>query len=559
MSYVQPNSDIYLLEDVPLDLTYEHTIWFASDKARYNYFFGKTKHSFTKLTYQRVNRGAIRVQDNANNLYKCNYLMFRNVRSNTPSKWYYAFVTSVEYINENTTEIVYVIDDMQTWYNDAMLKQCFVERQHVTDDTIGSNTVPENLEIGPYITTQYKSINVSAVNLHVYIYSTENPADFEQAGRSFSDPDRGSGLPIPCYYLDCGAASTEDTLSVLKANLDIFARNGKSEAVVGIYLLPKHLKTDNGDIYDTRETLPTNTISITPHNNKLYTFPYVCLTVTGESSSVILRYENFDESETPNRNEVRVLSTFGPGMEIACYPLYYEGMRANVDYTVTVTKFPLLPYIKDYFQNWLAQNKANIALNIGGAVLKAGVGIATAGASLEAQAGLMGATAPILNANNMQRQVRYLDARMNLAQSNYDNAVLNSGASTLTSVASTLAQVYQASIVPDSIVGQASAPDVLCISGSKNINLQCKAIKPEYAHIVDDYFSKYGYAIHRVQVPNTHARANWTYVKTVGCVISTSCPADAERNICRIFDNGITFWTSGNNVGNYGDGTNPIV
>ena len=36
------------------------------------------------------------------------------------------------------------------WF-DITFKQCFVEREHVNDDTFGKHTVPEGLEYGEYI------------------------------------------------------------------------------------------------------------------------------------------------------------------------------------------------------------------------------------------------------------------------------------------------------------------------------------------------------------------------------------------------------------------------
>ena len=73
----------------------------------------------------------------------------------------------------------------------------------------------------------------------------------------------------------------------------------------------------------------------------------------------------------------------------------------------------------------------------------------------------------------------------------------------------------------------------------------------EYAKVIDDYFDVYGYATRRVKVPNRSARPHWNYVKTNGCVLSGNAPADDVRKICGIYDNGITFWKSASEVGNY--------
>ena len=63
----------------------------------------------------------------------------------------FAFVTNVGYINENCTEITYVIDNYMTWFPFLRLGECFVEREIPRDDTIYSNLIPENLELGEYV------------------------------------------------------------------------------------------------------------------------------------------------------------------------------------------------------------------------------------------------------------------------------------------------------------------------------------------------------------------------------------------------------------------------
>ena len=72
----------------------------------------------------------------------------------------------------------------------------------------------------------------------------------------------------------------------------------------------------------------------------------------------------------------------------------------------------------------------------------------------------------------------------------------------------------------------------------------------------------YGYQTNRVKIPNINAREHYTYVKTCGCnivsgkenendVIVGGLPTDDLHKIVSIYDNGITFWKNGNNIGNY--------
>ena len=76
--YIAPSTNVKILHNVPLDNTYDHTLYFATAAAQSTYFAGLTKYNLTNYTYQRVNKGIIRVSGKADNYYDCNYIMFQN-------------------------------------------------------------------------------------------------------------------------------------------------------------------------------------------------------------------------------------------------------------------------------------------------------------------------------------------------------------------------------------------------------------------------------------------------------------------------------------------------
>ena len=67
------------------------------------------------------------------------------------NKWFYAYITNMEYVNDNMTLITIQTDVFQTWQFDILYKKMFVEREHVSNDTVGLHTIPEGLETGDYI------------------------------------------------------------------------------------------------------------------------------------------------------------------------------------------------------------------------------------------------------------------------------------------------------------------------------------------------------------------------------------------------------------------------
>ena len=76
--------------------------------------------------------------------------MYQN--DNYSDKWFYAYITGMEYINDNMTRISIATDVFQTWQFDLIYKASYVEREmiDVSSDVPGANLNPENLESGEY-------------------------------------------------------------------------------------------------------------------------------------------------------------------------------------------------------------------------------------------------------------------------------------------------------------------------------------------------------------------------------------------------------------------------
>lgn len=149
MAYIAPNSVIKILKNVPLDNTYDHTIYFENKTSQKTYFDSLVKYTLQAQSYQRINKDTMRVQILADNLYDCNYIMFQN--TSFGDKWFYAFITKVEYVNNITSEITFEIDVMQTWHFDYTLGECFVEREHTETDVVGQHVLPEPIDIGDIV------------------------------------------------------------------------------------------------------------------------------------------------------------------------------------------------------------------------------------------------------------------------------------------------------------------------------------------------------------------------------------------------------------------------
>lgn len=279
--YIYPQTNIKLLKDVPLDTTYDHTLWFDNASAQFEYFSALTKYNMNNYSYQRVQKGVTRVGIKADSLYDCNYMMFQN--SAYGNKWFYAFITSVEYVNDVTSNISFEIDVMQTWLFDCSPDYCFVEREHSESDQIGVNIIPENLDTGEYVFNDYQDLTPVLQAMCIIVMICDNAED-------------PSGNMIEGIYSGCTLMAfntTDKGIDALNKTLSNF--NQKPEAIVGMYMCPviatEQTIPDKGEILGRSFKVHSFNVGIKavttndklngykPRNNKLYTYPYNFLSV----------------------------------------------------------------------------------------------------------------------------------------------------------------------------------------------------------------------------------------------------------------------------------------
>lgn len=144
---VTPDTTIKLLK-VPIEIDNINQLTFVNATAQYNYFNSCPKIVEEDLYYQRKDN-YILFPAHIDTLLEYNYCIYQN--SNYSSKWFYAFITKMEYENDGTTKIYIETDCFQTWQFDITYKKSFVEREHVNDDTIGKHTILEDLNTGSLI------------------------------------------------------------------------------------------------------------------------------------------------------------------------------------------------------------------------------------------------------------------------------------------------------------------------------------------------------------------------------------------------------------------------
>lgn len=128
MSDYQPQTTFYLLSGVPLDHSNKNQRLFDSASEQQAFFKKYKLQEVLNGTYQRKTVGVINVPFLFDSIANCNYIMWQNAEQS--SKWYYAFILEIKYINPNMSQIIYDLDLIQTYMFDMEFKECYINRQH---------------------------------------------------------------------------------------------------------------------------------------------------------------------------------------------------------------------------------------------------------------------------------------------------------------------------------------------------------------------------------------------------------------------------------------------
>lgn len=561
--FISPNTTIRILRGVPLDPNYDNTIYFDNKEAQTQYFTGVPSYVLDQQSYQRVNSNTLRVNIQSEQLIGYNYLMFKN--TSFGDKWFYCFIREVNYINNHVTEVVYEIDSMQTWFFDYELQDCFVEREHTLTDELFENIVLENIEIGDeYVAnaTDFYSMN----NMEVCVLINRKNSYDQQQGAGSVPGREINGIYVPVKV--AAGIPASDPASV-DAYLDLYVEGD----IVVIYQYPEQFYQgptgDGGSAVTETKNITPNLSTIDgyePKNKKLFCYPYNYLLVSNNSGQIAeYRWEDWVRYL---EGGFKISGVMVSTPSVICYPRNYRGVVNAYDDGILYTNFPQCAWAGDTFKAWWAQNKSSFVTSGITSVLPSIVPSVASHASLNnfvyegtRYSQSMGST----NVNPRPRlgasSVAALGAGVTVATGGTAGIAIAAGAG-LYYIANRLAQINTIKHTPSQTYGQAQTESLNPGMGRVGFSFYSMSIKRQYAEIVDDYFTHYGYAILKNKKPNRNARPYWTYTKTLGCNIkgipaSTVSggkyfiPSDEIQKICSIYDHGITFWTSADYIGDY--------
>lgn len=600
------DGEIYLLRNIPLTASYEHTIDFKDRTEQLNYFLSNVKYTFTQWSYIRKERDYIIPELPMDALDDINYLIFR---SSAQDRYYFAFVTDRRYVNQDATEVYFTIDVMQTYMFDYKWRPSYIKQAHVDRWTAQHKPIYSMTDEGLFYGSEF--VVESAFRLEQstkvrWLFVTMvDPASDAEAGLSVENfvPSIGYFKPVESSFaaflipiiLD---QSITNVIADDGGSVEIFSNYADFvkfmlNSALGNFIRSISLLTYNPFIIG--ETVQGSGLHVRFNSAVTNAFTYfkkddgnfinlLCLSsIPEEMFKGLLASAEWDiglENSLPTDKEweeVKAKPLTTPRdkrfeSKLLCSPYRYNLLtdwrnepivfkneymttdKIEVNYSMALSyNAPFRFHIKDYKRDPEGRNTSltqPIALEM-----------------------------PVIS----DAYYTYMLENKNTIQTNIQNAVINGLASTAQGAISGAAVGGAWGAVGGALTGAANAalsitanirsenakqadlrmkPDSVLnsvdsafniVDGNTAITFYRMHICCENEAILSDIFNMSGYKVNRVETPNTRSRTRFNYIQTMGANIEGKFNQNDLLKIKEIFDRGITLWHYSDKDFNYLD------
>lgn len=524
MALFEPTTILYFLANTGVD-DYNKP-YFDNDGAMYGWMQGHTAHAKTGCSYQRGDeRPYISVNINYYDLLDCDMVMWQN--SDTDTKWLYANITGLEWVNPNLTRVYFKIDAFCSfcgsidWNNSYSL----VEREHVENDWNGSVPNWDNIGVAEPLSCDISRVtNFIDRTFECDNYIVVSPYDSSGQPRFNGGAYYGVYDGLQRTYF----TSASEVNSYLQGVAD--ADEAKLENIVGVYSIPSAFR--QGQEGSVQLTAPWAATSL--NNAKCFCSQFCNITVEGMLGN--------PQSYAPELLEESTSLTFnymcryvGSTGGVIVGPDRYANTMwpGNVDLGYVITDVPQGSFIGNAFAQYMNVNGLNMmaralttALAYAGTAAVVG---ATGGAALPA---VVGSQALSMASGTMAGQ---------------------NSAAALSGMAGITREYKMARKGSAMIGGNSGGSTANLAAASDGYGFKIRAYMPPEAQIaaIDNFFDRYGYRVDRLKVPNRNNRPYWNFVKTSEGHIAGNMPSFYRIEIENMLNQGVTFWASGRTIGDY--------
>ena len=518
MGSFTPNSTIYACATGIDD---HNKPYFTSNSSAASYCTSRQVAAWSNYSYQRADeRQYCAVEATMSELAGVDTLVWYN--SGNDNRWIIANVVNLEFKNPNVVWIWFKVDAFMTYCGNIQWANsyCFVEREHVNADWSGSTPqfstcgVDEPVSITPtrilYAATEYQASGGLIFIVSPYDTSGSPTIGGRLVGRTYT------GLNL---YMFTSSENANTYLTNIAESDEADIAN-----VVSAFTLPSSFNGDPDST--TADNQPWN-VYTTIYNAKCFTSQYCVL----RANSMIGGTKDYAPELFNDPNNItfwnyRYILPSGGGW--IAYPANYAGGGYYTDY-FSITEFPSGVVCGDAYAQWVALNGFHtVASAVNRSIGSVGQGLV--GGAMSALSpdpiSKIGMVGNILNAGTDVVQ-NALDAAQSFKDAKAHGVELLGAANTNANLAAACG-AYGYSL--DWIIPQA---------------------RELYA--LDDYFSRFGYQVNRLKIPNRNNRSHWNYIKCGEAHVAGNMPYSYRTEINNMLLHGVTFWHNDTTIGDFSD------
>lgn len=411
---------VLTLVNVPWNNDYRDIVRFPTQAGLDAWIDSHANVTIEKMSYGKFN-GNVKVGMPLNAAARYNYLRAENPLlplEGDVAKNYYYFITGVNMLSADTTELTLQLDVWQTYGYDVTFGSCYIERGHIgianskQFDNYGRDylTTPEGLDIG----SEYRVVNTAREQIispasndgySVLVCSTvsltADPGDWQDPNLRTAPGGQFEGLPSGAsfYLFDNGdefknfmdAYSDKPWITQGLISVTIIPdihRHHPGITLTNVSPNPAVTFYDVGAIgfpvpktYKMLDNWRTSTFfnGAIPekyrHLKKFFTYPYMVIELTTWTGSpLIIRPEAWQDEDATIREQSVLVP---PGQRIAFMPYRYNADDSTagsanlgnddgaeyLDFATVMSNFPTLPLVNNMALQFMAANRNGLAFS----------------------------------------------------------------------------------------------------------------------------------------------------------------------------------------------------
>ena len=243
---------------------------------------------------------------------------------------------------------------------------------------------------------------------------------------------------------------------------------------------------------------------------KTLQYPYCKLVASNGVTESEFQWEDFSASTV----SFRIRGQLWPATELKLIPMNYKGKQYDLTAAIDAPEYPTIPFSENSWDSWYAINGSYTNMQmIGQAVGAVGmIGVNT----------LTGDVEKIVSTG--------VSEELNLLQTNQS--------------------LKQKRAAADTTHGSLAKGNVQFLVNS-GFTIYERRLPENELKAIDDYFTRFGYAINQIKVPNYTGRRYWNFVQLGDVLANGAVPTNYMEKINNALLTGVTIWHSHDNIGNF--------